>query len=64
MAESLGVSQFYTGFVCTAIKQDGKHRINQLLGISDVIYAGMALGMPEFRYPNYTDRKDISVRKL
>ena len=35
-----------------------------MLGISGKIRAGMALGIPAFRYPNYIDRKDINVTKL
>lgn len=64
MAECLGVSQFYTGFVCSAIQQNGKGSLEKSLGIDGVIQAGMALGMPEFRFKNYIDKKDISVRKL
>lgn len=64
MAESLGVAQFYTGFVCSAIEQDRDKRLGKMLGISGKIHAGMALGMPAFRYPNYIDRKDINVTKL
>lgn len=63
MAESLGVSQFYTGFVYTAIKQDKTQAINKLLGIDGQIHAGMALGIPEFSFPNYIDKKDIYVKK-
>lgn len=64
MAESLGVAQFYTGFVCSAVEQDRGKRLGKMLGISGKIHAGMALGMPAFRYPNYIDRKDINVTKL
>ena len=64
MAESLGVAQFYTGFVCSAVEQDRNRRLAKMLGISGKIRAGMALGMPAFRYPNYIDRKDINVTKL
>ncbi|MCD8080530.1 MAG: nitroreductase family protein [Bacteroides sp.] len=64
MAESLGVSQFYTGFVCRAIDEDKKKRINHLLGIEGEIHAGMAMGMPQFHYPNYMDKEEISVRKM
>ena len=59
MAESLRVSQFYTGFVCTAVKQDSGKRINKLFDIEGTIHAGMAVGMPEFKYPNYIDKKDL-----
>ncbi|MGL5681512.1 MAG: nitroreductase family protein [Marinifilaceae bacterium] len=61
MAEALGVSQFYLGFVCSAQKQAGKGALEKLLGIDGTIHAAMALGMPAFRFPNYTDRKSINV---
>ncbi len=64
MAESLGVSQFYTGFICRAIDEDKKRRFHKLLGIEGTIHAGMAIGMPAFHYPKYIDRKEISVRKI
>lgn len=64
MAESLGVAQFYTVFVCSAVEQDRNRRLAKMLGISGKIRAGMALGIPAFRYPNYIDRKDINVTKL
>lgn len=66
MAESLGVSQVYTGFVLSALGQDKKKRLAQILGIPKdrAIHAGMALGVPEFRYPNYIDRKEIKAEKL
>ena len=64
MAESLGVAQFYTGFVCSAVEQDRNRRLAKMLGISGKIRAGMALGIPAFRYPNYIDRKEPEVRKI
>lgn len=64
MAESLGVSQFYTGFVCSAIKQDKTDRLAEKFGIKGTIHAGMGLGMPSFRFKNYIDRKDIVVHRL
>lgn len=64
MAESLGVSQFYTGFVCSAMKQDKSNGLAEKLGVKGKIHAGMALGMPSFRYPNYIDRKEIVVNKI
>ena len=63
MAESLGVSQFYTGFVVRAIKQR-KQKLEKLLSINGTIHAGMAIGMPLFDYPNYIDRKEIVVNRL
>ena len=58
MAESLGVAQFYTGFVLSGMKQDRKKRLPEMLGLKDMeIFAGMALGMPEIRFERYTDRE-------
>lgn len=59
MAECVGVSQFYTGFVLNAIKQDKRGTLERLLGVDGKIHAGMALGMPAFRMANYIDKKDI-----
>ena len=56
MAQSLGVSQIYMGFVLTAIKQEGKGTFSRMFGIDGKIQAIMALGMPAFKYSNYTDR--------
>lgn len=57
MAESLGVSQIYMGFVLMAVRQDKKGELAKMLGIDGRIGAIMALGMPQFRYPAYIDRK-------
>ncbi|NDW08873.1 4Fe-4S dicluster domain-containing protein [Dysgonomonas sp. 520] len=61
MAESLGVSQFYTGYVCIAIDLDKKRRLAKLLNIEGNIHAGMALSMPAFKFPKYTDRKELNL---
>lgn len=58
MAECLGVNQFYMGFVCSAIHQENKGTLANMLGINGTIHAAMALGMPEFRFSNYIDKKD------
>ena len=63
MAESLGVNQFYTGYICSALTQDRKHRIEKALGIDERIHAGMALGMPLFRFPNYIDKQAIRLKR-
>ncbi len=64
MAESLGVSQFYTGFVCTAVSRDRRGKLLRRLGIEGRIMAGMALGMPEFRYLRCVDRKPVKVKYI
>ena len=62
MAESLGVAQFYTGFVCAAVGMDKrKRKLSKLLDIKGNIHAGIALGMPDFRFTNYIDKKEIKV---
>jgi nitroreductase/ferredoxin len=63
MAESLGISQFYTGFVIRAVKKHHQ-RLEKILGVNGKIHAGMALGIPQFEYPNYVDRKEIRVTYL
>ena len=62
MAESLNVSQVYTGFLNMAARQD--KRIMKYLRIKGKIHAGMALGMPKFIYPNYIDKKEINLNIL
>ena len=58
MAETLGVSQIYMGFVLTAVRQDRRKGLNRLLGLQGRrIGAILAFGMPEFLYPNYIDRE-------
>lgn len=64
MAESLGVSQIYTGYVCIAIREDKKKAIAKELGINGTIHAGMALGIPESKYPNYIDKNDVKVHYI
>lgn len=61
MAESLGVSQFYTGYVCIAIDLDKKKNLAKLLNIEGNIHAGMALSMPAFKFSKYTDRKEVNL---
>lgn len=61
MAESLGVSQFYTGYVCIASDLDKKHKLAQKLNIEGTIHAGMALSMPSLKFRRYTDRKELDL---
>ena len=64
MAESLGVAQFYTGFVCSAAAMDKKRKLYHLLGIEGTIHAGMALGMPAFIFDKYIDRKELDLKVI
>lgn len=63
MAEALGVSQIYMGFVLTALRQDKEGGLMKMLGLKERrICAAMALGMPQFRYPNYIDREPAEFK--
>lgn len=59
MAECLGVSQFYTGFVCTALQRDRRNAFVRSLGIEGTVHAGMALGMPQFLFNKYIDKQPL-----
>lgn len=64
MAESLQISQFYTGFVCAAMKQTDEGALEKMLGIDGKIQCGMALGVPEFMFPKYIDKKEADVNYI
>lgn len=64
MAESLGVSQVYMGFVLTAIKQENDGTLAKKFNIDGRIHAIMGLGFPLFRYPNYVDRQEIDLTRF
>ncbi len=64
MAETLGVSQIYTGFFLNALRRDKKNKFLRSIGITETVHAGMALGMPQFIYPNYADKKDTVLRVI
>lgn len=59
MAETLGVSQVYTGFVCMVARRS--NIINKVLGLDKKyqIQAGMMLGIPKWRFNKYIDKKEI-----
>ena len=44
--------------IVKAIHQENKGTLANMLGINGTIHAAMALGMPEFRFSNYIDKKD------
>lgn len=58
MAESLGVSQIYMGFVQTAMFMMGTRSASKVLGIpkGHKAWAIMGLGIPAFKYSKYTKR--------
>ena len=61
MATSLGVNQFYMGFVMVAMAQERKGSLEAQLGISGRIHAAMALGMPQFEFQKYIDKNEADV---
>lgn len=58
IAESLGISQIYMGFVQTAMFMMGASRASRILGIpkGNKPWAIMGLGIPAFKYTKYTGR--------
>lgn len=56
MAQTLGISQVYMGYVIAAYEEGNKQQMKDILGVEDEIQAVMALGIPAFRYANYTER--------
>ena len=56
MAQSLGVAQIYMGYVIRAIEKDRNGTFSRITGTDEKIHAIMALGIPLFRYLNYTER--------
>jgi len=58
MAEAHGVSQIYMGLVQMAFKNMGRKKNERMLHLpkNHKLYALMALGMPAFYYPNYSDK--------
>ena len=60
-AESLGLGNFYTGFVVATCDRD--QRIQSILEISKThkIYAGLALGHPKYNYKNWMERRPAHI---
>lgn len=55
MAETLGVSQFYAGFLCSAIRLK-RGGLEKIIGIEGEIHAAMALGLPKIKFDAYVER--------
>ncbi len=60
MAEALGVSQVYAGFVVEAVKKNPEG-LAKIIACEDKVCAVMILGMPKFKYRAYTDKKAPQV---
>lgn len=64
MAESLGVSQIYMGYISIALKQDKKKKILKELGIDQQIHSIMALGIPISQFSKYIDKKPTKIKYI
>ena len=64
MAEAMGISQFYAGFVCAAYGQDKSKGLNKILGTDNYIYAGIALGIPKYRFKKYMDKQPLRFNEI
>lgn len=64
MAEALDVAHFYTGYVRMISLMDTEGTIKKTMGIEGRILAGMALGMPQYKFDKYIDRKKQDVSRL
>lgn len=64
MAEALGVSQFYTGFVLAAYAKDPEKALSKIIGTDQIVYAGMALGMPKYHFKKYMDKKPLRFNEI
>jgi len=60
-AESLGLGNFYSGFVVAACARD--QRIQSLLEIPKThkIYSGLVLGHPMYNYKNWVERRPANI---
>ncbi|MGL4956677.1 MAG: nitroreductase family protein [Bacteroidales bacterium] len=56
MAQTLGISQIYMGFVIRAIKQSKTKMFEKEFGIQGNIHAIMSIGIPKFNFLKYTER--------
>lgn len=56
MAQSVGVSQFYMGFVMTATALADLERVKELFGVKQKVQALMGFGMPRLRYKRFAER--------
>lgn len=50
MAESLGIAQFYLGYVIVANRQSNGKMLQEISGNTQSVYAAMALGMPKIKF--------------
>lgn len=64
LAESLGIAQFYCGYVLSAAEQHKKKELSRILGIQEEVFAIMALGVPKYRFTKYMDRKPIVFNEI
>lgn len=64
MAEALDVAHFYTGYVRTISSLDADGIVRKAIGINGKILAGMALGMPTYKFDKYVEKKGQNITKI
>lgn len=64
MADCLNVGHFYTGFLFQFASANTKYSILNSLGIKGKILAGMALGMPRFKFTRTISRRNPEIIKF
>ena len=47
-----------------AAGMDRKRKLQKLLGIEGTVHAGIALGMPSFRFDKYIDKKEVVLKRI
>lgn len=64
MAESFDVAHFYTGYIRLISLLDTEGSIKKIVNIDGQILAGMALGIPQYKFDKYIDRKEELITRL
>lgn len=64
MAEALGVAHFYSGYVRLYAASDVERVICNAMQIDGHILAGMVLGMPQYSFNKYIDRKEPKINRI
>lgn len=62
MAESLGIAQFYLGYVIVANRQSNGKMLQEISGNTQTVYAAMALGMPKIKFKKRIIRSQLKEK--
>ena len=64
MAESMGISKFYAGFVLSAYKLDKTNKLNKILKTDNKVCAIMVLGISKYKFSKYPDKKPLVFNEI